>query len=354
MSCSSAMSWSVSSHAWREPALDGVGGRARGGWSSTFRSLCCDAALHRDVARRTPGVIAFRRALRAVDHEQQSLLDDPGRGRRGRPAARRRRSRSRSSPPTAPARACRPRCVIPSATMLVRPCISIPSSIITARRRSASGRFISFHSAVAGPLHERSRHRATSTSSGRPPRPASPTGSWTRRYWRVETPDEHPVHHHARQAGRGRRSARRSRTAPRAHRPPSGPAAANLDPPATERYLPILVAVTHGGPIRVVLALRADDLLDLGLQQLAQAPPARLRPTSASNPSLAAPTSCPNASCTRSGSTPSSLIASRPVRCTSRRFLLRSCRIARHAPTRSGQAGGTAVTSKFYEPRDNL
>jgi hypothetical protein len=28
--------------------------------------------------------------------------------------------------------------------------------------------------------------------------------------------------------------------------------------------------------------------------------------------------------------------------------------IARHAPTRSGPAGGTAVTSKFYEPRDNL
>ena len=29
-------------------------------------------------------------------------------------------------------------------------------------------------------------------------------------------------------------------------------------------------------------------------------------------------------------------------------------RITRHAPTRSGRAGGTAVTSKFYKPRDNL
>ncbi len=29
-------------------------------------------------------------------------------------------------------------------------------------------------------------------------------------------------------------------------------------------------------------------------------------------------------------------------------------RVAHHAPTRSGRAGGTAVTSKFYEPRDNL
>jgi len=38
-----------------------------------------------------------------------------------------------------------PAVVIPSATMLVRPCSSIPSSIITANRRSASGRFISFH-----------------------------------------------------------------------------------------------------------------------------------------------------------------------------------------------------------------
>ena len=29
-------------------------------------------------------------------------------------------------------------------------------------------------------------------------------------------------------------------------------------------------------------------------------------------------------------------------------------RSTRHAPTGSGRAGGTAVTSKFYEPRDNL
>jgi hypothetical protein len=34
----------------------------------------------------------------------------------------------------------------PSATMFVYPCSSIPSSMITASRRSASGRFIKFHS----------------------------------------------------------------------------------------------------------------------------------------------------------------------------------------------------------------
>jgi hypothetical protein len=29
-------------------------------------------------------------------------------------------------------------------------------------------------------------------------------------------------------------------------------------------------------------------------------------------------------------------------------------RITHHAPSESGRAGGTAVTTKFYEPRDNL
>lgn len=30
------------------------------------------------------------------------------------------------------------------------------------------------------------------------------------------------------------------------------------------------------------------------------------------------------------------------------------CRIDRHAPTRSGRGGESAVTSNFHEPRDNV
>src|SRR4030095_1257812 len=43
-------------------------------------------------------------------------------------------------------------------------------------------------------------------------------------------------------------------------------------PPATERDLAVVVSVTDGRAIPVVLALRADDLVDLGLQQLVQHP----------------------------------------------------------------------------------
>ena len=40
--------------------------------------------------------------------------------------------------------------------------------------------------------------------------------------------------------------------------------------PAAERHLAVLVAVTDRGPLRVPLALRADDLVDLLLQQLSE------------------------------------------------------------------------------------
>jgi hypothetical protein len=44
----------------------------------------------------------------------------------------------------------------------------------------------------------------------------------------------------------------------------------DLDAPATERHLARLVPVTHGRPLRVVLALRADDIVDLLLHQLGE------------------------------------------------------------------------------------
>ena len=77
--------------------------------------------------------------------------------------------------------------MIPSATTCVRSAISIPSSIITARRTSCSRRPISSPSAVLRPLDERSEtvlfdveRDSRSTSS--------PTGSPTPAYLRVDTP----------------------------------------------------------------------------------------------------------------------------------------------------------------------
>ena len=44
----------------------------------------------------------------------------------------------------------------------------------------------------------------------------------------------------------------------------------HLDAPAAERHLARLVPVTNGDALRVVLALRADDLHDLFLEQLGE------------------------------------------------------------------------------------
>jgi len=48
------------------------------------------------------------------------------------------------------------------------------------------------------------------------------------------------------------------------------PRPADLDTPATERHLPILMAMTNRDTVRIVLAPRTDDPLDLGLEQLPQ------------------------------------------------------------------------------------
>jgi hypothetical protein len=48
------------------------------------------------------------------------------------------------------------------------------------------------------------------------------------------------------------------------------PRPADRNAPAAERDLSVLVTVTDRGPIRVPLALRPDDRVDLQLQQLVQ------------------------------------------------------------------------------------
>jgi len=59
---------------------------------------------------------------------------------------------------------------------------------------------------------------------------------------------------------------------PHLARPVGGPDARALDrhAPAAERDLAVLPAMAHRGPVGVVLALRADDLLDLVGHQLAE------------------------------------------------------------------------------------
>ena len=102
---------------------------------------------------------------------------------------------------------------------------------------------------------------------------ASPTGSWTRRYLRVDTPDSirsstTPVEL---VAPSEMLVGLRSGTSCLAVRCPD-PRALDGDAPPAERDLPILVAMTHRGAFRVVLGLQTDHLIDLGLQQLAQDP----------------------------------------------------------------------------------
>src|ERR1700678_4849834 len=107
-------------------------------------------------------------------------------------------------------------------------------------------------------------------------------------------------------------------------------------------------------PLGVVLALRTDNIVDLLLHQLGQHPEPdtdaqRQQP----------PLRCPDQLAQRLLHTlrEHALITGRP----SDRYVaihggssLDLCGITANAPIESGRGGGTAVTSKFYEPRDNL
>ena len=50
------------------------------------------------------------------------------------------------------------------------------------------------------------------------------------------------------------------------------PRALHTNPPATERDRPVLVAVTDRRAVGIVMALRANDIVDLRLHQLVQHP----------------------------------------------------------------------------------
>jgi hypothetical protein len=112
--------------------------------------------------------------------------------------------------------------------------------------------------------------------------------------------------------------------------------------------------MTNRDTLRIVLALGTNDLLDLRFEQLAQHTQTDLdRQSRQSLPR--GPDQLPRR--LLHPLREHSLIVGR----LSDRYVaghggssFGSWRIAHHAPTRSGRAGGTAVTSKFYEPRDNL
>ena len=120
--------------------------------------------------------------------------------------------------------------------------------------------------------------------------------------------------------------------------------------PAAERDLAALVAVTHRGPVGIVPALRADDLVDLGLHQLvqhaepdadAQRQQSLLRGAGELAERLlhrarAAPR-CP----------PGRPRPTRPIRSSWRLVLLSSLDLVRtrHGPNRTGRGGRTAASS---------
>ena len=112
--------------------------------------------------------------------------------------------------------------------------------------------------------------------------------------------------------------------------------------------------MTDRGAIRVPLPLRPDELVDLLLQQLPQHAQPNLH-RQRQQPLPRSPDQLPQ----RLLHTPrkGALIAGRlhdRYGLTHGGSSLDLCRIAHHAPTQSGRVGGTAATSKFHEPRDNL
>jgi hypothetical protein len=132
------------------------------------------------------------------------------------------------------------------------------------------------------------------------------------------------------------------------------PRPADLDPAAAERHLTVIVTVPERGPLGVPLTLRADDLVELVLEHLAQ----HTQPDSDAQREqsfLRGPDQLTERvlHALREHGLIVGRLRDRYV-ATHGGSSFGSWRIAHHAPTRSGRAGGTAVTSNFYTHRDNL
>ena len=216
-----------------------------------------------------------------------------------------------------------PSVVIPSATIIIRPFSSSPSSIITASRRSRELAAHQLAERLAGPLHERPRHRRLRR------RPRLRLDLLADRLLRAPIPargdaGEHPLQHDPAQRVAISEVLDRSRAGTSV-----SPSAVLTRGRCTSTRRPPSVTSPSSWPCRT--AVRSALCLPFGPTTSSTSSsinsvstPSPTPTLSASSPSFAAPTNWPSASCTRSGSTASSRSPARPVRCYSRRFLLRS------------------------------
>ena len=235
----------------------------------------------------------------------------------------------------------------------MRPSISIPSSIITARRRSAAG----------GPSAATARSGCARRTRATPPlfdvdrlpsRPLRPDRLLRAPVLPGRDAGEHPLQHHPPSGSRSAKCSIASPTAtPTRHRP-CGPAGGG-PPPAGRRASPPRPHGHDGPRLRSGLCLPfGPTISSTSASSSSRNTPSPTLDASANNPSLAAPTSSPSASCTRSGSTISSF-----GRLSDRYVALHggsSFDLGRSPvtlPPGADGPGGTAVTSNFYEPRDN-
>ena len=134
----------------------------------------------------------------------------------------------------------------------------------------------------------------------------------------------------------------------------SDPRPLDPNPPTSQRHHAVLMTMPDRGTLTVPPALRPNHPLDLLLQKLPENPQPNLD-RQRQQPLPRSPHQLPQRilHALREHALITDRLSDR-YGLTHGGSSLDLCRIARHTPTQSGRAGGTAVTSKFYEPRDNL
>ena len=158
---------------------------------------------------------------------------------------------------------------MPRQTTQQRPLSSMPSSITTARRRSPSGRDIRSMQVLARARDELAADRRLARRAGELVDVAADRLTGPRVAARRDA-GQHPLEHHVGELVT-RREVRIGIQLDLALAV-GGPGARPADrhPAAPERDLAALVAVADRGAVAIVSALRADDLVDLGLHDLVQ------------------------------------------------------------------------------------
>src|SRR3954451_11769059 len=266
---SSAAAWSSSAHAARSRRL--TWGRSRSGrWSSTLRSLW---RTQRCTGVWTPSTsrIALRSALApSITHSTPCSTSRP------------RSMRLASSvvatvafsvePSHSPSGCLMPSVSIPSATTQQRPLLDA----VEQQHRQAQIDQRAAHQrdqVLARARDELTRHRRLAR------RPLDLLDVLADRFPRARVAArrnarEHPLEHDVgERVALGEVTVRPKLDPPRAAAG-AGPRPLDRHAPPTERHLAALMAVTHRPTARIVLALWAHDLIDLGLHELVQHPQA--------------------------------------------------------------------------------